>query len=80
MVARYNTLRKRAILPPPISYNLTRNISHSEKLGAGKTLSLLHQAYASCGRAFVSCPLLAWKEIMENYGKLFNNTQGAPCG
>ena len=79
MVARYNTLRKRAILP--LRFRVIKQAIFPRQANT--------QALESCpcniglmplvAGLFVSCPLLAWKEIMENYGKLFNNTQGAPC-
>ena len=44
----YNTLTHRELSPPPISVCNVNNIS----LGSA-TLPLLHQAYASCGRALI---------------------------
>ena len=56
--ARYNSLTRGQILPPPFSYNLNNNTSRKANTRVTTPSSLLHQAYASCGRVFCVCLLL----------------------
>ena len=77
--ARYNSLRKRTILPPQFRIIKQAIFRIKRTSGFRKDRPCYIGLMPLVAGLFVSCPLLAWKEIMGNYGKLFNNTQGAPC-